>query len=140
MKLAVFGATGRTGKPLVEQALQAGHEVMALVRTPAKLALQSPRLTVVQGDVMNQAVVDKVVQGSDALISVIGQTKESPRNVQTVAITHIITAMNNYGIKRLVSLAGAGVDDPHDRLKWPTTCSLSLYFACFPRCPHHDTS
>ncbi|MBA2393382.1 MAG: SDR family oxidoreductase [Ktedonobacteraceae bacterium] len=115
MKLAVFGATGRTGKPLVEQALQAGCEVVILVRTPSKRAVQSPRLTVVQGDVMNQVDVDKVVQGSDAVISVIGQTKQSPRNLQTVAINHIIESMNKYGVKRLVSLTGAGVDDPHDR-------------------------
>jgi putative NADH-flavin reductase len=118
MKLAIFGATGRTGKPLVEQALKAGHEVVALARTPAKLAIQSPKLTVVQGDVMSQADVDKVVQGSDAVISVIGQTKGAPRNLQTVGITHIIAAMNKYGVKRLVSLTGAGVDDPHDRPKF----------------------
>ena len=52
MKLAIFGATGRTGKPLVKQALEAGHEVVALVRTPAKMPLPSDRLTVVQGDSM----------------------------------------------------------------------------------------
>ncbi len=115
MKLAIFGATGRTGKPLLEQALKDGYEVVALVRNPSKLAIQNPSLTVVQGDVTSQADVDKVVQGSDAVISVIGQTKESPRDLQTVAINHIIAAMNKYGVTRLVSLTGAGVDDPHDR-------------------------
>lgn len=118
MKLAVLGAAGRTGKPLVEQALQAGHEVVALVRTPSKLAVQNPKLMVIQGDAMNPLDVDKVVQGSDAVISVIGQTKGSPRNTQTVAMTNIIAAMNKYGVKRLVSLTGAGVDDPHDRPKF----------------------
>lgn len=118
MKLAVFGATGRTGKLLVEQALQAGHEVVALIRTPSKLSIQHPKLTVVQGDAMNQAHVDQVVRGSDAVISVLGQSKESPRDMQTVAITHIIAAMNKYSVRRLVSLTGAGVDDPHDRPKF----------------------
>lgn len=118
MKLAIFGATGRTGKPLVNQALKAGHEVVALVRTPSKLAIQNPKLTVLQGDAMTPADVDKVVQGSDAIISVLGQAKDSPRDMQTVAITIIIAAMNKYGIKRLVSLTGAGVDDPRDRPKF----------------------
>lgn len=117
MKLAIFGATGRTGKPLVEQALKAGHEVVALVRTPSKLTVQTP-IRVVQGDVLNSTDVDKVVQGSDAVISVIGQSKDSPRDMQTVAITNIIDAMNKYGVKRLVSLTGAGVDDSHDRPKF----------------------
>lgn len=118
MKLAIFGATGRTGKPLLEQALKAGHEVTVLVRTPSKLTIQNPKLTVMQGDAMNQDDVDKAVQGSDAVISVIGQAKGSPRDMQTVAITNIITSMNKYGVKRLVSLTGAGVDDPHDRPKF----------------------
>ncbi len=90
-----------------------------LVRNPAKLTVQNPKLTVVQGDVLNQDDVDRVVQGSDAVISVIGQTKDAPRNLMTVAITNIIAAMHKYGVKRLVSLTGAGVDDPHDRPKLP---------------------
>jgi putative NADH-flavin reductase len=118
MKLAIFGATGRTGKPLVEQALQAGHEVVALVRTPSKLTIQHPKLTVIQGDALNPVDVDKVVQGSDAVISVIGQRKGAPRDTMTVAITNIIAAMNKYGVRRLVSLTGGGVDDPRDRPKF----------------------
>ncbi|TKX84333.1 NmrA family protein, partial [Halorubrum sp. SS5] len=35
MRIAVFGASGRTGRPLVEQALDRGHEVVAFVRDPA---------------------------------------------------------------------------------------------------------
>ncbi len=118
MRLAVFGATGRTGKPLVEQALQTGHEVVILVRTPSKLVIRNPKLTVIQGDAMNPVDVDKVVQGSDAVISVLGQSKDAPSDMQTVAITNIIAAMNKYGVKRLVSLTGAGVDDLHDRPKF----------------------
>lgn len=118
MKLAIFGATGRTGKPLLNQALKAGHEVVALVRTPSKLTIQNPKLTVLEGDAMNPAEVDNVVQGSDAVISVLGQSKDSPRDMQTITITNIIAAMNKYGVKRLVSLTGAGVDDPRDRPKF----------------------
>lgn len=118
MKLAIFGATGRTGKPLLNQVLKTGHEVVALVRTSSKLTIQHPKLTVIQGDAMNPADVDKVVQGSDAVISVLGQSKDSPGNMQTVAITNIIAAMHKYGVKRLVSLTGAGVDDPRDRPKF----------------------
>ena len=117
MKLAIFGATGRTGKPLLEQALQAGNEVAVLIRTPSKLTIQHPKLTIVQGDVLNPADVEKVVQGSDAVISVLGQSKDSPKDLLTRAITNIIAAMEKYGIKRLVSLTGAGVADPHDRPK-----------------------
>ncbi|MGI9061359.1 MAG: NAD(P)-dependent oxidoreductase [Ktedonobacteraceae bacterium] len=117
MKLAIFGATGRTGKPLVKQALEAGHEVVVLVRTPSKMPLQHDRLTVVQGDSMKAADVEKVVQGTDAVISVLGQSKDSPKDLQTVSTRNIVAAMQKFGVKRLVSLTGAGVDAPQDRPK-----------------------
>ncbi len=118
MELAVFGASGRTGRPLVQQALDAGHDVIALVRNPATFPLKHERLTVVQGDAMNAADVDEVVQGADAVLSVLGQTKNSPKDMQTVATKNIAAAMQKYGITRLVSLTGAGVDAPQDKPKF----------------------
>ena len=67
MRLAVFGATGRTGKPLVEQALNAGYEVTAFVRDPSKLATKHERLTVVQGDATDAVAVERVVHVADAV-------------------------------------------------------------------------
>jgi putative NADH-flavin reductase len=117
MKLAIFGATGRTGLPLVKQALEAGYEVVTLVRTPAKMPFEHDRLTLVQGDAMNPTDVEKVVQGTDAVISVLGHSKDSPRDLQAVATRNIVAAMQKYGVKRLVSLTGAGVEAPQDRPK-----------------------
>src|SRR5436853_97757 len=101
MKLAIFGATGRTGFPLVKQALEAGYEVVALIRTPTKMPLQHDRLMLVQGDAMNPVDVEKVVQGTDAVISVLGHSKDSPKDLQTVATPNIVAAMQKYGVKRL---------------------------------------
>ena len=117
MKIAIFGATGRTGIPLVKQALDAGHEVIALVRTPAKMPLQHQRLTLIQGSVLNVADVEQTIQGADAVISVLGPTKESPKDLLTRSISNIIAAMQKYGVKRLVSLTGAGVAAPQDQPK-----------------------
>jgi len=117
MKLAIFGATGRTGRPLVQQALDAGYEVIALVRTPATFSLQHERLTVVPGDVLNPAEVDQVVQGADAVLSVLGHSKNSPKDMQTVAIKNILAAMETYGVPRLVCLSGASVSVSQDQPK-----------------------
>ncbi len=118
MKIALFGATGRTGMQVLQQALAANDEVVALVRAPAKVTVQDPRLTLIQGDAMNAADVDKTVQGVDAVISTLGQRKDSPRDMQTVAIRNVVAAMQKYGVKRLVSLTGAGVDAPQDKPKF----------------------
>jgi putative NADH-flavin reductase len=118
MKVIVFGATGRTGVPLVEQALAAGHVVIAFVRTPSKLTIQHPHLTVVQGDVMNAADVEKAfAHGADAVASVLAPTKESPVNLLPTAASNIVSAMKKHNVKRLVYMTGAGVDMPGDQPK-----------------------
>lgn len=118
MKLAIIGATGRTGQPLVQQALDAGYDVVALVRNPQKLSLQHAHLIIMQGDAMNLADVEKVIQGSDAVLSALGQSKGSPKDMQTVATRNIIVAMQKYGVKRIISLTGAGVAAPQDQPKF----------------------
>lgn len=117
MKLSIFGASGKTGRSLVEQALAAGHEVVAFVRTPSKLPLQHEQLTLLQGDATDGVAVARAVEGSDAVLSALGHTKGSPKDLQTVATRHIVAAMKAHGVKRLVSLTGAGVSDPKDAPK-----------------------
>lgn len=115
MKLTIFGATGKVGRPLVEQALAAGHDVTAFVRSPAKLGLTQARLTVVQGDAADPVAVEKAVAGAEAVLSALGHVKGSPPDIQTTATRHILAAMKKYGVRRLVSLTGAGVRDPLDQ-------------------------
>ena len=117
MNLAIFGASGRTGRPLVEQALAAGHTVQALVRDPAKLPISNERLTVIQGDALDPQAVERTVDGADTVLSALGQTKGSPKNTQTVATQNILAAMKQHGLRRLVSLTGAGVQAPQDKPK-----------------------
>jgi putative NADH-flavin reductase len=114
MKLTVFGATGKTGRQVVEQALAEGHEVTAFVRDPAKLGLRHERLRVVQGDVADAARVAEAVAGRDAVVSALGQTKASSKDVLTVAAEHLVAGMRQHGVRRLVSLVGAGVPDERD--------------------------
>ena len=132
MKLAVFGATGRTGKSLVVQALGQGHEVRALARDPAKLDVSQENLLVIHGDVLNAADVAETIDGCDAVLSVLGQTKGSPKDLQTVATRHIVAAMKTHGVTRVISLTGAGVKDPHDEPKL-VDCVFGLLLATVAR-------
>lgn len=72
MKLLIFGATGGTGRQLVEQALAQGHEVTAFVRKPAKMTAKHERLNVVKGNVMDCHSVGAAVAGQDAVFSALG--------------------------------------------------------------------
>ena len=72
MKLLIFGATGATGRQLVEQALAQGHEVTAFVRNPAKMTTQHEKLKVVKGNIMDCHSVGAAVAGQDAIFSALG--------------------------------------------------------------------
>jgi putative NADH-flavin reductase len=109
MKIAVFGGSGRTGRHLVEQALAAGHEVVALVRNPARLDVSHQRLTCVQGDILNAAQVRQTISGSDAVVSVLGPTRNEPVYEVSQGMEHILDAMAQAGVRRLIISAGAGI-------------------------------
>jgi len=115
MNLAIFGATGGTGRPLVEQALVAGHHITVLVRIPASFAIQHERLHVVQGDVRQADQVAAVVAGQDAVLSALGPRERGPVDLCTVAMTNILAAMERHGVRRLVALSAYGARDSHDR-------------------------
>jgi putative NADH-flavin reductase len=74
MKLLIFGASGKTGRQLVEQALAQGHAVTAFVRNPAKLKLTHPNLQLAQGDMLNHDSVERAVHGQEAVLSALGIT------------------------------------------------------------------
>ena len=115
MKIAIFGGTGRTGLLLVEQALEQGYQVVALAREPAKLTFQHDALKVVHGDVKDPASVATVVNGVDAVISVLGPTSNAASYEVSLGMENILKAMNQYAVKRIIMSAGAGVGDPDDK-------------------------
>lgn len=115
MKIAVFGASGRTGRPLVEQALAAGHTVMALVRDPQRVPIVHERLQVVRGDIASAESVKQVVRGSDVVLVALGPGKRSPSEALTEGLRQIIAAMKQSGVRRIVAVSGAGINVPGDR-------------------------
>jgi putative NADH-flavin reductase len=112
-RIAVFGASGRTGLPFVEQALDGGHTVVAFVRDAGKLPLSpadyDDRLVVIEGDAYTGEGVADAVENADAVVSTLGQTDGSPDDLLTVAGDHVIDAMADHGVERFVTLVGAGV-------------------------------
>jgi putative NADH-flavin reductase len=116
MRVTVFGASGRTGRPLVEQALERGHEVVAFVRDAEGFSSSvdaDDRLEVVEGDAYGGDGVDRAIGGdgdpADAVVSVLGQRSEGPDDLLAVAGRHILDAMERHEVERFVTLVGAGV-------------------------------
>jgi nucleoside-diphosphate-sugar epimerase len=114
MKIALFGASGKTGQHLLRLALEAGHEVTALVRTPAKISLTHPNLRLVQGDLQDRLKVEQALQGAAAVLSTLGPSHNRPTFEISQGTHTLLAAMQACGVRRLVISAGAGVRDPND--------------------------
>lgn len=108
--MVVFGASGGTGREVVRQALAQGHAVTAFVRDPAKLAIEHSGLSVVKGDVADDAAVERAVRDQDAAIVALGASTPLKRDPTLVdGIRRIVEAMQRAGVRRLVYLSLLGV-------------------------------
>ncbi len=114
MRVVVFGATGPTGREVVAQALDAGHEVRAFARNPGAVGSWAPGLTVAQGDVLDPNAVRAAVAGTDAVLSVLGTgANAQPTTVMSEGTGIILAAMEQVGVKRIIVVtSAASLDDP----------------------------
>jgi len=115
--VVLLGATGMVGGYLLEEALARGHSVRALVRDPAKLGYRGDRVTVIQGDARDPAVIRQLVRGGDVVISALGPVKadgDAARFISTDATRNVLRAMAEAGVSRYLVVSGAAVDMPGD--------------------------
>jgi len=109
MRITVFGASGRTGRSLVEQALEQGHEVVAFVRDAPAFDLTDERLDVDEGDAREAELVGDAIRGSDAVISVLAleQAEDEPEHSDATRV--IADAAKAEGVRRIVVTANRDV-------------------------------
>ncbi len=119
MKIAVFGATGGTGKQVVQQALAAGDQVAALLRDPAKLAIGNADLSLVTGNVLDAAKVEETLSGADAVVVSLGNTSDNPDFVVSQGTQVIVDAMKRLGQpRRIVVVSSMGVGESKDQVSF----------------------
>ena len=114
MKVLVLGATGRTGRLIVRDALTKGHSVAALVRSKAR-ALDLPGADLIEGDARDEGALMRALNGCNAVISALGTGLGPFREVSllTIATRALVTAMTRNGVRRLVCISALGVGDSH---------------------------
>jgi putative NADH-flavin reductase len=124
MRITVFGATGGTGRQVVQQALDAGHSVTAVVRDPARLQslLSAPNrgegpdgapgrrgdLTVLTADVFDPAALAPTVAGADRVVSALGARPTAKTPVRSRGAEAIVAAMRATDTRRLLVVTSAG--------------------------------
>jgi len=112
MKLVLFGSTGGTGRELVRQALELGHEVTAFARHAPALGIAHERLRVIEGDVLRQVSVDAAIEGQSAVLSALG-TRSLFMHITLFSQSAecIVDSMERRGVRRLIVESSLGVGD-----------------------------
>ncbi len=117
--ILILGATGRTGRLVVDQALRQGFDVTALVRHPEKLGawLNHPNLEVLKGDVLNYPDIFNAVQGNDAVVSALGRDRRKDA-ILDKGTANIIRAIEHSRVKKFVCLSSLGAGSTKKLIGW----------------------
>ena len=128
MKVAILGASGKTGKPLIEQALAGGHEVIAIARSAEKISFDDPRIVKRQADAYDAASVIAALEGADAVITTVGKTdlRDKRINLSTAAHRAVVSGMREHGIRRLLVISSIGAAQGIKRKGWRRNIYLFL--------------
>lgn len=109
MKIAIFGASGRTGILTVYQALDKGYSVTAFARKSSSVTIQHKNLHIIEGDVQEYKKVKEAVEGQDVVINTIGVESRKQTFVVSEGTRNIIRAMEECGVSRFICMSSAGI-------------------------------
>ncbi|MFF4256988.1 NAD(P)-dependent oxidoreductase [Streptomyces sp. NPDC001663] len=124
MKLLILGATGPTGRHVIDSALRAGDSVTAFVRNPAALGDLADKVTVATGDATSRRDVSAAA-GQDVIVSALGMgTSVRANGLFTRSAAAVIDTARDVGVSRLVWLSSFGVGHTFD---WSSTTQKLIY-------------
>ena len=126
-KIAVIGANGRTGIEIVNQALEKGMLVKALIRNKQKLTISNPSLEIIEGTPMHFEDVAQVIQQVDIVFVALNICRKSdfpwskvvsPYNLLEESMKNIVNAMKEKGVKRVLTISAWGVGSSYEETNW----------------------
>jgi len=139
MKVVIFGANGKTGLLLVEQALAKGYQVVAYVRRPESISIENPKLKIIIGNLDETLKMKDAITGADACVSTLGSgslTKHSPETMK--GIKNIISIMEVVKVHRFIYLSSLGAGESIYLIPQPLRFILSNVFLRIPLADHNS--
>ncbi|RWY53687.1 NAD(P)-dependent oxidoreductase [Mucilaginibacter gilvus] len=126
MKILILGATGRTGKLLLQEALQQGYEVNVLVRNRSRVPLH-PALTVFEGSPADTNILNNAMKGCEAILSALNISRNSdfpwaalrtPPDFLSKIVALIIELAPQNNIARIIVISAWGTSDTRNDIPW----------------------
>jgi putative NADH-flavin reductase len=114
LNILVFGASGKIGTHVVDEALRRGHRVTAVSRDPSRIVQQHENLSVVAGDLLDSQSVELLVEDRDVVIisvrGMIGNSKNPENALQRIAVQKVVESLRiiGDGAARLIHVGGSG--------------------------------
>jgi putative NADH-flavin reductase len=114
--IALFGATGPTGKHIIEEALKRGYNLSVYTRDVKKLEAYAGKVEIVLGDLQDQNAIAKCILGADAVISALGPNGANIQGDRPImhGLSNIISVMKQSNVRRLIQISTASYRDPKD--------------------------
>jgi putative NADH-flavin reductase len=128
MRLLIFGASGKTGLHLTQQALHKNYTVSAFVRNPQRFPIQHNNLQIIKGNVADYDTVFRAIRNQDAVISALGAKSPFQNDRLLIqGVEHIVNAMERNAVKRLVYLSFLGVKEYRKELGFLVNYVVPLF-------------
>ena len=124
LRILVYGATGKVGTHVVDEALARGHIVTAVSRDPSRITKQHENLSAVAGDLLDKDSIASLVADKDVVITsirgIIGDDKKPENALQYIAVRNIVEQLRNAGdgAARLIHVGGSGSLEVEPGVLW----------------------
>lgn len=133
IKIAIIGGTGKSGKYLVQELLAQGFPIKLLLRNPATCQTAHSLVEVIPGNVTDYNAVYKLIEGCQAVISMLGMgIPASEPTIFSLSTTHVIRAMQVCGVQRYLVTTGLNVDTPFDSKTGKTLLATEWMKTTYP--------
>lgn len=115
-RILIIGATAKSSKQIISQALERGYDVVGLARRPEAVSVEHERFRVVKGDVYELATLEAAMTGREVVISMIAPRFSPDEEIGevdlfTVGTGNIIEAMKRQGNRRFLVASSLAVEE-----------------------------
>lgn len=131
MNIVIFGATGFSGRAILQKALEANHNVTILVRNRTSIDIQHHNLSIIEGNVLDRSTVHQSLHNQEVIIQCLGIGGKGDGKANTFvsdATSIILDEMKKCNVKKIIAMSNVGAGDSKSFLPWFFTKIILPYF------------